>query len=357
MILRKPYAFLIKYFRLIHITITLMLVLIILRFREISEFLSICINNLSYKYEAFNYINYGVFIWFIIALSLFIIIYGLFKYKNKPRRIYIFSIIGYLIIGLILIITYSYIGNFNTKIIDQKTIRLYRDILFICNIFQYIIIIIMLIRGLGFNIKKFNFERDAQELNLTKDDSEEIEINIGIDTTNISRNIRKQGRELKYFYQEFKKYILTILIIIISFISFKGYQFYDKKFKIYNHGDYVGINNFISVNDSYYSVYNDDYTYIIVKFNTYKNGEKTILNTGNIVLNIGKDKYLPDKNICYKFKKYGNCYKQQYITNQEKSYILVYKVDELNINKTYIIYNESYDRRYKIKLSIDSINE
>ena len=39
----------------------------------------------------------------------------------------------------------------------------------------------MAIRGLGFDIKKFDFNRDAQELNATDSDSEEVEINTKID--------------------------------------------------------------------------------------------------------------------------------------------------------------------------------
>jgi len=357
MVLRRPYAFLIKYFRLIHVIITTILILIAVKFRNISSFLSKCISNVANKYDAPDYINYGVFIWFLIALGLFFIIYWLFKYKDKPRKIYIFSIVGYIVLGIILIITYNYISGFNSNIINQKTIRLYSDILFMCNLYQYIIIIIMFIRALGFNIKKFDFARDAQELNLTNEDNEEVEVNIGIDMTNITRKLRKQGREFGYFYQEFKLYIIGILIILFIFIVFKGYQIYDKKYKLYNEGDYVGVNNFINITDSYYSINNNGDTFIIVKLNTYKKGNKDILNTSNIVLNVGDKKYLPDKNNCYKFKKYGNCYKQQYITNEEKNYILVYKIFSLNIKKTHITFNESYDKIYKIKLDIESIDD
>ena len=51
----------------------------------------------------------------------------------------------------------------------------------------------MIIRGLGFDIKKFNFNKDVQELNLSQEDMEEVEVNVGIDTTNILRGVRKQN--------------------------------------------------------------------------------------------------------------------------------------------------------------------
>ena len=56
-------------------------------------------------------------------------------------------------------VVFSYMSGFSMNIINQKTIRLYRDILFICDLFQYYIIIVMLIRGLGFDIKKFDFTK------------------------------------------------------------------------------------------------------------------------------------------------------------------------------------------------------
>ena len=214
----------------------------------------------------------------------------------------------------------------------------------------------MFIRALGFNIKKFDFSRDAQELNLTNEDNAEIEVNIGINTTDITRGLRKKGREVGYFYQEFIIYIISILVILFVIIIFNGIQVYNKKYKVYSHNEYVGNNIRFSVIDSYFSVVDDDNLYVIVKFNAYNNGRNSVINTGNIVLNVGEEKYFPDKNNCYKFKKYGNCYKQQYVTNDEKSYILTYKVDDLNLNKSYIVFNESYDIKYKIKLDVENID-
>ena len=174
MVLRKPYGFLIKHFRLIHLIITTILVLIAVKFRSIYLFLGKVINDVVNKYDANNYINYGIFLLIILVLGLFFIIYWLFKYKDKPKTIYIISLIGYGVLAVILFITYNYMSGFSGNILDQKTIRLYRDIIFICDLFQYLIIIIMFIRGLGFNIKKFDFGKDVQELNLTDEDNEEI---------------------------------------------------------------------------------------------------------------------------------------------------------------------------------------
>ena len=72
----------------------------------------------------------------------------------------------------------------------------------------------------------------------------------------------------------------------------------------------------------------------------------------NMALYIGKDKYIPNKNICSKYSKLGVCYKKQLITNNEANYILTYEVDSLNVKKAYIMYTDSYDQTYKVKLNL-----
>ena len=72
----------------------------------------------------------------------------------------------------------------------------------------------MIIRGLGFDIKKFNFTKDIQELNIEDIDSEEVEVNVNIDTKNIIRDINRRKRELGYWIKE----NLLFSIILISVI-------------------------------------------------------------------------------------------------------------------------------------------
>ena len=213
MVLKKPYAFLIKHFRLIHLVITAILVWLLMISRGIHKYLSLVIKDSINRYDALNYINYGVFILIFLAIALCAAIYYLFKYKYKPRRIYIFTIVGYVIIAIFLSVLFTYMNGFLNSVVEQKSIRFYRDTLLITLLFQAYTVIFMFIRGLGFDIKKFDFNRDAQELNLTETDSEEIEVNTKIDTTNVMRSIRKTSRELSYFFSEFKVYILVILVV------------------------------------------------------------------------------------------------------------------------------------------------
>lgn len=356
MVLRKPYAFLIKHFRLIHLIITLMFTLLVIKNREVYKYLKLVINDSVNKYDALSYINYNIYINILIALVLCFIVYYLLKYKDKPRRIYIFTIAGYIIVGIFMFILYGYMRGFSNNIVDQKTIRLYRDLLSMTLFFQYYTIIVMLIRGLGFDIKKFNFNRDVQELNLNSSDAEEVEINTQIDTTNIMRGIRKQRREFGYFFQEYKAYIIVILIIVLAIAGYNIYNYLSVKYKVYNENELIGVVNNVIVKDSYYSIDGEN-NYVIINFDIFKAGKMERLNTGNMVLLVGNQKYTPDKNICYKYSKLGNCYKKQYISNNRDNYILTYKVDNLNIQNVYLIYSESYDNSYKVKLILKETSE
>lgn len=351
MVLRKPYGFLIKHFRLIHLIITALLGVVLSKYRKVYTFLGECIRDSVNRYDAKMYIDYKIYIYLLICMGLFFLVYWLLKYKDKPRKIYIWGIVGSVVIGIIILLVYSYMSGFSSNVVSQKTIRLYRDILFIGNLWQYYIIIVMLIRGMGFDIKKFNFAKDVQELNLSEEDMEEVEVNIGIDTTNVMRGVRKQKREFGYFLQEYKVYVIAICILIVGILGKMGYDYFSNKYKVYGEGTYVGESKYIKIVNSYYQI-DTDSNYVIIDFMAITGGVRDKLNTGNIILNMNGKKYTVDKNICYNFKNYGNCYKQQYIDNSESEYILVYKVDELNRDKAYILYGESYDKTFKIKLNM-----
>ena len=114
------------------------------------------------------------------------------KYKKKPKTIYIITTIGYLLMVILLAFLNGYLSSLSMEVINAKTIRFYRDTISFTMLYQYIIIIIMIIRGLGFDIKKFNFTKDIQELNIEDIDSEEVEVNINIDTKNIIRDINRR---------------------------------------------------------------------------------------------------------------------------------------------------------------------
>lgn len=351
MVFRKPYAFLIKHFKFIHLVITFLLGIILIQSRDIYQFLKDCISNESYRYNALDFIDYNIYIYIVIYMLLMGVVFWLLRYKDKPRNIYIVGILGYGLIGIFIFVLYSYLGDLVNNGVVQKEIRLYKDILSMLLVYEYYIIIVMALRGIGFDVKKFNFEKDFQELNIVTEDDEEVEVNVGINSESIIRNVRKQKREFGYYFKENKLIISIILVFIAIIVCYNGYKYFDKSLKVYNENDVVGNINFMKVINSYHSEYSGK-NYIIVKFNIFKYGESRILNSGIMTLQVGNKKYVPSKNQCDIFSRLGNCYKKQYITSDDKNYILTYEVPEKDIKRAYLYYNESYDIRYKIKLNL-----
>jgi len=351
MVFRKPYGFLIKYFKLIHLIITGILIFLVSSNNLIYSYLNSCIDDPVNRYIANDYINYGLFIWIFIGILLFFIIYLLFKYKDKPRNLYLFSILGYVLVAVYIFILFGYFSELPNNVIDQKVIRGYRDIMLLILGFQYLIIIIMFIRGLGFDIKKFNFSKDVQELNLSNEDYEEVEVDFKIDTTNIMREVRKKKREFGYYFQEYRVIILGIFAIILVIVMANVYNKFEGIFKVYGQNEIVGKSNFVTVKNSYYNI-DGDKNYIIVGIDMFKHGKKERLELTNMVLLMDGKEYVPNRNICYKFNDLGNCYKKQYITDKNGSYIIVYEVDSLNTKRSYLLYRETYEDKFKIKLNL-----
>ena len=102
MIFKKPYGFLIKHFRIIHIIITLLTIYIAFNTRNILSFFRRFISN-GYSITvvdnmAAQYINWTLYIAIFLALSSLIIVFILLRMKKKPNKMYLAAIIYYVIL-------------------------------------------------------------------------------------------------------------------------------------------------------------------------------------------------------------------------------------------------------------------
>ena len=72
---------------------------------------------------------------------------------------------------------------------------------------QYFTFIVLIIRILGLDLNKFDFKSDAEFLELSEDDRDEMEINIDIDKASFKRFFARLKRNTTYYYIEHKKTI------------------------------------------------------------------------------------------------------------------------------------------------------
>lgn len=376
MILRKPYAFLIKNFKIIHLILSLLMIYVAYKINNVLKFIYDYIDNVANSSIATSYIGILLFIVALFIIGISIVLYVLMRYKKKPRLLYLFNIIMYTIVFFALFYILLNFQIMEKEVVDPKTIRLIRDIVKIILYPEYIFILAMIVRTLGFDIKKFNFKSDIDEMNIDISDNEEVELNVGIDVEKIKTKGRRQIREFKYYVLENKIFVFTVLgivgIITILYVIL-NINFVNK---IYKENEKFNTSYFsMNITNSYITCQNDKgenislegTSYIIIKFEVkalYNDGIKYELNPNRFLLEIAGETFTPTLKYYDSFKLIGTGYKSQTL-NYEKynSYILVYNISNEYIKKSkYIRYEEGFEyvnKKYTAKtkkVRIDPIN-
>ena len=300
------------------------MVYIIYRFSRIVNFLDTAIssyigvlstNPTAALYDIFIYLA----IFLVIILSIVVIF--LLHTKNKPIKLYIGTIIIYVIAFILIAYSYNIIGNMEIKIVDTKILRNVRDFLTIAGLIQFIEVILYGIRALGFDVKKFN---------------------VNIDINKAQRKVNKGKRFFKYFYVENKYlffFISCISICILSLTIYLSLGVYNKK---YTQTEFFTTNDFsLAISNSY--ITNFDYkgnqisknkTFVILEITIKTNGRvKKQINLARPELVVGYNKYYHDNNYVDKFVDIGNVYNNEYLDNNFTKYLLVYPIDKDDINK------------------------
>lgn len=371
MILRKPYAFLIKYFRIIHLAVFIAIIYISLKTFNVLSFFNEYISNnqviSTYEDISSKYVNSV----FIIAVSLVIIISSiilyLMRHKKKPTLLYLFMVISYSILLFLLLYTSSFIYNLTFETPDLRFTKIVRDLYLIEFIIQIPFLLILLVRTVGFDIKKFDFRKDLMELDISDDDNAEFEFQINLDTEDIRAKARKKIRYFKYYYKENKIVFFFIFICLFVFSS----VFITKKIlsieKIYDEMETFSTQYFnITVIDSYKTSYdykndtiNSKKFYVILKLR-YKNKSSVGLqiNLSNLRLSYTSYNSVAPTTLLYsKFPEFGIPYYSQIIdAGESRDFIFVYEIDkeyyENDLELKYLydvqIINNQPDYKYRI---------
>ena len=255
MILRKPYAFLIKHFRMIHFIILGLMGFIFYKSIRMLTFINSRTKGkeyIDYSQISNSYVN----TFLIIAILLVIIICGiliyLLKYKKKPIVFYIMVISTYFASLVLFLITKSYIYNMRFTKLNVTTNGLVRDGFFILIALQVPFIIYTIIRTIGFDIRKFDFHSDVADMDVSSEDDEEFAFQIEVDRNDVETKARKRYRYLKYYYLE-NRTVLHIIIGIAGVITVGLIvNYFMSAERIYRQGEKFSIDKIdITVLDTY----------------------------------------------------------------------------------------------------------
>jgi len=368
MILRKPYAILIKYFRLIHLVLGLLMGYMFYRTSLIMTFINDYLSSVQtlVKSDTVNSLFGNVFILVILAIAIISsIIMALMTFKNKPIKFYIYNILSYIFSGVIYILAYNIIRKLEIGLVDIRTLKLVQDLITAIVLFQSLALIFVVIRATGFDIKSFNFKEDLEILNIEVKDNEEFEVDLDIDTDILKRKINKRFRYARYIYIENKLFIniMVLLIIMVSLaFSYFNVNIYNKTLE--KHEVFKTIEYIIETDESYVTntdMYDIDIksNLVIVKFKIKKMFSLTKkLNTGRFALDISNNSYYHTNEFDDKIKDIGISYKSQTVNDYFDNYLLVFKVpNNIDSKKMTIRYFDINNETVKINILPNYLNK
>ncbi len=338
MILRKPYAFLIKNFRLLHAIMFFLMVYVLLKTLDIlSAFDDFFTSQAVLLNADIPIVTYPTLL-FVLPI-LIIVVSGILlwtmAFKDKPYKTYIVNIIIYFIVIVLFIFGKSTFVTMTTKIMDVRAVKLIRDLITMGFIAQMYPLVKCLVRAVGFDIKQFDFGKDLAELQIEEKDNEEVEVQVNLDTNKIKRGLNYYRRNIRYFYKEHKLWFrvgIGLFVLVIGAGTALG---------IYNSNKSNGINvpfamNGLSVkvtnayvirkdyNGNVLNNLNDSSSLVVIPFEVKNNGTiERHLETANIELTVGNHKYR--NNILYKnaVSDLGTIYNKENISPNTTEYRLL----------------------------------
>ena len=377
MIIIKPYAFLIKNFKLIHFFMFILTSYLLFKANRIFAFFNEYVSTrqvIATGTLANSYVPNILIIFSFLVIIFSVIIAILLKQKDKPKLLYIWIIIFYFAFVIFSIVSKISISTIELEGMDPQKARIIRDISLIFFLVQIAFETLLLVRSVGFDIKKFHFGEDLQSLNIDITDNEEVELTTGINTDKLIRNLKMKGEDLKAFFLENKLIIILIMsfivIIIPSTIIFSNAL----KNKVYSENQVINTGVIsINVEESYTTKYDYkgkklltvDSSYLILKLNIKNISDNDIsLDLNKYKLEVNNNIYNTNITLYDNFIDLGNGYiSQKILKDESKEFILVYIISDKDINKdiifrynTSIVYKNSEAKPSYIRFKLNPIS-
>lgn len=374
MVFRKPYAFLIRNFKKIHILLLILCAFTYYKTMQLDQFVKDFISYLSYDSYLESVTNYTSPLFYLITIFITVItgaLLVLLKRKEKPWKLYLVPCLGYFLLIVVFYLIQQYFASYDGST-STTTIRAYSNFLFILKFPQYITFLILIIRVVGLDLKKFNFVNDKEFLELEQEDREEFEVSVNFDKHAFYRAIKKSQRVLGYFYEE-HRFIMNILFVVLA-VSLIGYTYYyfGIAHKVVKEQQVLNANNYsIQINKSYFT--NKDMAgnkleansnFVILNLTVQNNGSSRVFDAENFHIVNGNHEYTHSgSTYSNSFKDLGNPYPTRKLKNGEKvTFALIFKVsNELSSDKFVLYYQQfkSGKKAYlrKIKINLEDVTD
>lgn len=374
MILRKPYALLIKYFQRINIVLLLLVAYVFINNLRLHGFVKEYVSTGIYNdtiASVSSYINIYTYIAFIVIIVGSGVLAYLLRYKDKPYASYVFILIANIITFAFFIYTNNYFTYNVVKGFDLVSAKVVKDILFISTLPYYPMIFLLLVRSIGIDLKSFGFQEDKEFVQINEEDNEEVEVQVGFDKDIFIRKFKNKFRHLRYFFFEHKVPLLAVFSVVFVIFCFNFYRYFYVTNRIYTMNERFKSNNYqITVKNSYLT--DKDYAGNVVS----ENGRYFVLidinirnllnisrdfNIQNMYLYVDNDYYVPTIRFNNNFVDMGNLYDGKSIKKLDTvSYLLVYEIDKPKDNSNFLLkyqdLNSTDNKLIKVKIKILDIS-
>ncbi len=304
MVLRKPYKFFIKHFKLFHVFLSAFIIYSIFRITSTVSFINdylasnkalITMDDVRSVYKVSDFV---VPILTLVFLILLLVVMTIKKKQNKFYALGTLATSVYLIVN---IYGYSTLKQLTTIWLDVNRLSSLGDIYIFVMIALMIEAAVTLSRAIGFNVSRFDFNSDLAKFDLSEEDNAEFEVVVDFDINDLKRDAQKNIRYVKYFLKENRSTLLvTISAFILAVGLYLGFSFIKNAKKIvktnilqYN-GFKFEINNSYIVNTDLNGKELDDNLYLVVIDANVTNESKkidSIFKTGTLTINIGNERY------------------------------------------------------------------
>lgn len=371
MILRRPFAILIKNFRLIHAILTFLAFYLVYKTNLILSFYNeymVSSSSVIGKDLTGNLYNNLMYISLFIIILGSIIILFLMLYKKKQVKLYIYNILVYIGTFIVIVYSYSITNSLEIGLVDVRTLKAVQDLLNTVFVLQIISLIIIAIRATGFNLKKFEFSKDLQDLEIEDVDSEEFEVNVDLDSDKFRRKIKRTLRHTKYIYKENKVILIGLALIIIATVSTVIYLNVGVYNKAYKKGEAFSTTGLVlQLQDSYATSTDyqgnklvlDEEVLLVIHMNVRSiTVKENTLETARFVLSTGGHNFYHQIDYSNYLYDMGITYTSQALSNEFTDYILVYKIPKnfLN-NKVSLIYTDYNNKNINMDINPSSLLE
>lgn len=367
MVLRKPLAFLIKHFKLIHFLLVIVSIYLIYKTSAVLVFFNEYIRSntsLAGSTLASTLITPSMYASIFIMMLGTALILTILKLKEKPIKFYIFNIFVCVAVLVFFLYDYTILERLENGLVEIKTLELARDFLLVSVILQNMSLIWLGIRAAGFDIKSFHFNENLDELEIEEKDNEEFEVDLDIDKHLYTRYLRKFKRFTTYMLKENKLLVSLGILIVLGislYIVYLNQGVYEKTLKTnqaFNTNEFI-----INIENSYYTETDnrgfdltEDTGFVVLRI---KVKNKTIINR---TLNIGRFALIANNKLYYHTADYkeklmdlGYSYASENIGTSFSSYILVFEVPR-NVKNADMVLKYADTNNKEIKIDVTPLD-